>query len=192
MKPQPSVIIRPFAGDDSYEELTQLLHRAYKMLADMGLRYLATHQDVATTRQRAEQGVCFIASMKDRIVGTITYYDSSATKGSPFMDKPGVGHLGQLAVEPNIQRQGVGTLLFGHAESYAAADGTIELALDTAESAQHLIGWYMRLGYSFVEYVQWGVTNYRSVVLGKRLSLPAEDSSALPEDLVKKEPHRRP
>ncbi len=192
MDPQPSLIIRPFVGSDSYEELTELLHCAYKALADMGLRYLATHQDAATTRERIEQGVCFVAVMSDRVVGTITYYDSSATKGSPFLDRPGVGHLGQMAVEPSIQRQGVGTVLFKYAERYAAADGTLELALDTADSAQHLISWYERLGYSFVEHVQWRVTNYRSVVLGKRLSSPAEDSSVLPEDFVKKESHRRP
>jgi hypothetical protein len=36
--------IRPLRDDDSISDLTALLHRAYKPLLDMGLRYLATHQ----------------------------------------------------------------------------------------------------------------------------------------------------
>ena len=179
MNSHAHVIIRRLGELDSIEELTALLHRSYKALAEMGLRYLATHQDVETTRRRVQNGVCFVAESGGLIVGTITYYDSSATKGSPFMDKAGVGRLGQLAVDPSVQRQGIGTLLFKHAQEYAAADGTTELALDTAESAVHLISWYERLGYSFVEYVQWEVTNYRSVVLGKRLS-PSTDFGGLP------------
>ena len=56
-----------------------------------------------------------------------------------------------------------------HAETCAERDGAAELALDTAEPARHLIDWYTRLGYRFIEYAQWDVTNYRSVVMSKRL-----------------------
>ncbi|MBW1796697.1 MAG: GNAT family N-acetyltransferase, partial [Deltaproteobacteria bacterium] len=48
-------------------------------------------------------------------------------------------------------------------------DGASELALDTAEQATHLINWYERLGYRFIEYVDWDVTNYRSVIMSKRV-----------------------
>ena len=43
------------------------------------------------------------------------------------------------------------------------------LALDTAEGATHLIDWYAKLGFEFVEYTQWEVTNYRSVIMAKPL-----------------------
>jgi hypothetical protein len=47
--------------------------------------------------------------------------------------------------------------------------GTTDLALDTAEGATHLIRWYEQLGYRTVDYTRWDVTNYRSVIMNKRL-----------------------
>jgi hypothetical protein len=47
--------------------------------------------------------------------------------------------------------------------------GFSEIALDTSERAHHLIQMYEKRGYRFVEYFQWEVTNYRSVVLSKKL-----------------------
>ena len=167
-----NLIIRPLAGTDSVAEITQLLHRAYKQLADMGLRYMATHQDSEITVKRLRSGHSFVAEIDGRIIGTITCYDSENTKGSPYLDKEGVGHLGQLGVEPSLQGRGIGRQLFVKAENHAREIGLQELALDTAESATHLIKWYQRLGYRFIEYVQWDTTNYRSVVLGKRLAVP--------------------
>jgi hypothetical protein len=41
------VAIREIDDGDSFEELTELLHRAYAPLAAAGFRYLATHQDDA-------------------------------------------------------------------------------------------------------------------------------------------------
>jgi ribosomal protein S18 acetylase RimI-like enzyme len=103
-------------------------------------------------------------------VGTITYYTCARTCGSPWLDRPDVAHFGQLAVDPAVQGRGLGTRLIATAEARARCDGAREIALDTAESAGHLIAWYERLGYRFVEYVDWGVTNYRSVVMSKRLT----------------------
>jgi len=35
--------------------------------------------------------------------------------------------------------------------------------------ADHLIKMYESRGYRFIEYHQWGITNYRSVVMSKKL-----------------------
>ncbi len=56
-----------------------------------------------------------------------------------------------------------------YVEAYAAEEGACEIALDTSEHAHHLISMYQNRGYRFVEYAQWDVTNYRSVVLSKTL-----------------------
>jgi ribosomal protein S18 acetylase RimI-like enzyme len=163
------VIIRELSDQDSLEELTALLHRAYKQLADMGLRFLATHQDVATTRRRMANGTCFVAEIDGKVVGTITYNPPGVAKGSPFIEKPGVGHLQQMGVEPSLQGQGIAKALMTHAENYARLNSVFEISIDTAETAAHLISWYERLGYQFKEHIQWDVTNYRSVVMGKNL-----------------------
>ena len=43
------ISIRELDSEDDLGLLTDLLHRAYRPLLDMGLNYTATTQDVATT-----------------------------------------------------------------------------------------------------------------------------------------------
>lgn len=163
------IVIRELSPDDSLEELTELLHRSYRALAEMGLKYVATYQDVATTRRRISQGVTFVAEWNGKLVGTIVFTRPEHTnipRGKPI---PLAGKLNQMGVEPALQGMGIGKRLFVHAEEYARAEGVSALVLDTAEPATHLIEWYERMGYQFVEYVQWDITNYRSVVLMKYL-----------------------
>ena len=74
-----------------------------------------------------------------------------------------------MGVEPEFYGCGLGRMLMDHAEAAARADGALELAMDTAETADHLIDWYTRRGYRFIEYKQWDVTNYRSVLMSKTL-----------------------
>ncbi len=105
------VIIRPWSEGDSIEELTEFLHRAYKVLADMQLRFHATFQDVEVTRERIAGASCFIAEHQGKIIGTITYYGPSHTKGTPFLDLPGTAHMGQLGVEPEMRGRKIGTQL---------------------------------------------------------------------------------
>ncbi|MCE2503456.1 MAG: hypothetical protein J4G05_05320 [Chlorobi bacterium] len=45
-----ALVIRPISKDNSLEKLTDLLHRAYKPLAEMGLLYFATHQTTEQTQ----------------------------------------------------------------------------------------------------------------------------------------------
>lgn len=86
------------------------------------------------------------------------------------MDRPEVAHISQFGVEPSFQRKGFGRVLMAAAEELAVRDGAVELALDTAEPASHLIKWYTRLGYRYIEPVDWRPqTNYRSVVMSKKL-----------------------
>jgi ribosomal protein S18 acetylase RimI-like enzyme len=135
----------------------------------LGLKYLAIHQTVDVTRTRISKGTCFVAEFDGRIVGTIIYRNPSQTKGAPHYDRPDVAFAAQMAVEPSCQRQGIATKLMRHVEALAKADGATELAFDTSEHATHLIEWYRRMGYEFVGHVQWDVTNYRSVIMSKRV-----------------------
>ncbi|NMC44427.1 MAG: GNAT family N-acetyltransferase [candidate division Zixibacteria bacterium] len=165
-----AVVIRLLREEDSLEALTGLLHRAYKALADIGLRFLATWQDVEITRQRIAEGTCFVAVIDDAIIGTITFKMPHAGHGVPWLARPDVGNISQLAVEPAFQNQGIGGRLMRHAEEYAQGRGLAELASDTSEQARHLIAWYERLGYRGVDFVQWEIVNYRSVVMSKSVT----------------------
>lgn len=103
------------------------------------------------------------------LVGTITFYPCEATSGSAWYDRPEVSSFGQFAVEPALQRTGLGSRLLETVERRALESGAEELALDTAEGAKHLIAIYQRRGYRLVGNADWSETNYQSVILSKRL-----------------------
>ena len=168
--------IRPLSESDSLVELTELLHRAYRPLAEMGLRYLATHQDMETTKRRISGGQCSVAVRGGRIIGTVTYYPPEGKGGSLWLDRGDLASFGQLAVDPAEQGAGIGRRLIALVETQAARDRANEIALDTSIHAKHLIDWYTRLGYREVERVQWAVTNYPSVVLSKPVRASRHDN----------------
>src|SRR5262245_54151335 len=119
MDPQ-TLTIRPFTSQDSFDELTDLLHRAYAPLAAMGFRYLASHQPVETTKRRVSNGTCLVAEMNGKIVATVTWYRGQEIKDDlPLYRDPKVVYIGQFAVEPNLQRHGIGLRLMRQVEDSA-------------------------------------------------------------------------
>jgi len=166
---EPPVIFRLIVPTDSLEDLTQLLHRAYRPLAEMGLRYVATYQDADRTARRIAGRECYVSIGAGRIVATVTFRTASQTSGCPWYDRPNVSSFGQFAVDPAYQGRGIGSRLLDLCERRAVETGADELALDTAEPAGHLIELYQRRGFRAVDCAQWPDTNYRSVIMSKRL-----------------------
>lgn len=161
--------IRPFAIADA-AQVTELLHRAYAALAMRGMRYLASHQDIATTidRATAEDAYSRVAEIDGRIVGTISL-KPPWVPGPGYYARPDVAVLGQFAVAFELQRARIGTALAEVAEAKARELGASFLALDTSEHAVELIATYARHGFETVGEEQWDVTNYRSVIMSKQL-----------------------
>lgn len=166
------VIIRAIEESDSVSEITKLLHRAYKRLLDMGLRFVATAQPEEETRERLFSGESFVAEKDGRIVGTITLYPVS-DGDCEWYGRPGVMHFGQYAVEPELQGAGIGKALLEFVEKRAREQGAKEIALDTSENATHLVELYSARGYRKVGNVKWESVNYRSVILSKTLDKPS-------------------
>jgi GNAT superfamily N-acetyltransferase len=171
------VSLRPWAASDSVARLTEFLHRAYAELASRGLRFNATHQDEAHTAKRIAGGQCWIAEIDGELVGTVIFRPPERAAGCPFFDRPEVATFEQLAVAPELRGRGIAAALLALCERLAREAGALELALDTAEPASDLCAYYARHGYRFVEFVRWDDTNYRSVVLSKRLGVrvPRDD-----------------
>jgi ribosomal protein S18 acetylase RimI-like enzyme len=167
------IIIRPIAQTDSLDELTSLLHRAYKKLADKGFRFHATHQDVETTRKRVNNSECYIGTFDNKIIATIAYRSPKVKINHEWYDQPFVASFGQFAVDPQFQAVGIGSKLLDKVEKLAIRDKAEELSFDTAEGAVDLIDYYKKRGYQFVTYTQWEVTNYRSVIMTKKLPSPS-------------------
>ena len=168
------ITVRPLAKSDSFEELTMLLHRAYRGQVEMGLRPLAGRQDVATTKKRCEAGETYVAEMtqaagKPKLVGVILFHEVEDAKGPPWFANKHVDSFSQFGVDPDLQGKGIGQMLLDTVERRAAACGATELGLSMAEPDAKLRAFYERRGYRFVEYWQWPYTNYRSVILSKTL-----------------------
>ena len=163
------VNIRRIRDDDSLDQLTQLLHRAYAGLASRGMSFVASYQDVETTRSRIADGHCFVAESEGELVATITVYLETPESKCLHYLREGVARFGQFGVDPSLRGQGIGRALLAQAESFASANGYLEMALDTAEGAQDLIDLYKRWGYRNIGSVDWDLTNYVSVVMSKKL-----------------------
>ena len=163
-------MIRLLKEDDSLEHLTELLHRAYAPLGAMGYLYRAVNQDVAMTRTRVARGECYVVEANGSVVGTaVLQPPSSPVDWCEWYDRPEVSNISQFAIDPAHQRRGLGSQLMAHLEERARALHAEEVAVDTSEGATHLVRYYERRGYRFVGHAQWSHTNFRSVLLSKRL-----------------------
>lgn len=168
-----NIELRVIDKSDSLKELTVLLNRSYKILLDMGLTYVAATQDEAVTARRVKRAYkCFIGVLNREIVSTASLYKPSNSEESNWYNQKHVAKFGQFAVKPELQCAGIGAKMMDLIEYEASSiEEVTELALDTAETAHHLIRYYERRGYRIVETIQWASANYRSVVMSKTLSL---------------------
>jgi len=163
------VLIRDLRPEDSVDELTEIIHAAYRNLGDLGLNYTAVDQDASVTRSRAERGHRLVAEAEGRLIGTVTSYGPGGGRGCDWYRLPKVARFGQLAVSPEHQGRGIGSNLIAEVERRSKEAGATDLALDTAEPALHLLDYYTRRGYLVVEHAQWAGKTYRSVIMSKRL-----------------------
>jgi GNAT superfamily N-acetyltransferase len=150
-------------------ELTELLHSAYKPLADRGFRYSGTVQPPETTLKRLREGESYFVFWDEELIGTISLYKWKFGSSCEYYRKEGVYHFGQYAIKPRFQGQGIGMALLQFVEERTKTLGGKELSLDTAEGAVELIATYQRRGYRIVSTTQWSSTNYLSVVMTKEL-----------------------
>ncbi len=168
--PVQGIEIRLLSNSDSLEALTELIHRAYRQLAELGFRYWGTHQTVDDTRNRISLGECFVACARGKVVATVTLNLPKNTDGHPWYERPDVASFHQFAVEPSFQRRGIGSRLLTTIEKRAYELGARELGCDTAEGASHLIAWYIARGFRQVGKASWDVTNYESLLFSKTLT----------------------
>ncbi|MBS1714351.1 MAG: GNAT family N-acetyltransferase [Armatimonadetes bacterium] len=163
----PDVLIRPFDDGDSYEELTELLHRAYAGLAERGWNFTASYQDVATTRDRVAKGDTFVAVDGTKLVGTVTIGTDVWDDDPELYQRDDVAVLCQFGVLPEYRGHMTGDALYRKVVDEARARGYSTVGLDTPETATHLIEYYQRRGFEVVGHHQWHGKTYRSVVMAK-------------------------
>lgn len=177
----PKVEVRPLLATDPIAPITELLHRSYKNQRDRGMDPLAGRQSVEITRQRCYRGQTFVAlrpaggppsaRFAERLLGAILFQEREDAAFPPWFLRSDVTHFSQFAVDPSLQRGGVGSALLAQVEQATFEIGARELALSMAEPDVPLRGYYERRGYRVVQTWQWPYTNYQSLILSKTLTV---------------------
>jgi GNAT superfamily N-acetyltransferase len=162
-------LVREWQPGESIDELTDLLHRAYARLGEMGLNFTAVDQSPEVTARRIAHGTCFVAVLDDHLVGTLTVNPPYAESVCHYYRRPDVAAVHQLAVAPELQGTGIGARLLDAAECWGRHADYRELAIDTAEPAVHLLEYYRRRGFEAVDRVRWPGKTYESIVLRKMI-----------------------
>jgi GNAT superfamily N-acetyltransferase len=168
--------VRRVRPDDSIEDLTNLIHRAFDPLDRLGLSCAAATQSITDTERRVARGDCLLALRDHRVVGTLTMEASDGTSPCAWYRRADVASLHQFAVEPAQQGQGCGTLLLSRAETWACEHGCRELALETPERAAGLVRYYLARGFRVIQRWHKQGAAYTSIVLSKPVTgatLPA-------------------
>jgi GNAT superfamily N-acetyltransferase len=81
----------------------------------------------------------FVAEQDSRILGTVYVRITGLT-----------GYFGMLAVDPTLQRGGIGRGLREHAEQFCKQHGCTEMTLTTGDFRTELVPYYTRAGYRIV------------------------------------------
>lgn len=175
----PPVEVRPLLATDPIAPITALLHRSYASQRERGMDPLAGRQSVEVTRQRCYRGQTFVAlatsagapsaRFAERLLGVILFQEREDAAFPPWFLRKDVTHFSQFAVDPNLQRGGVGLALLTQVERETLALGAAELALSMAEPDTPLREYYERRGYRVVQSWHWPYTNYQSLIMSKTL-----------------------
>ncbi len=151
------------AEDQHIPELRKLINSAYKELADQGLNYSATYQDEEATRKRIQGGRAFILKFEALIIATILFKKENLISGKNS------AYLSQLAIDPALKRNGIGTYLMDHCENLARTENFESIQLDTAKPAEHLVRWYQQRNYKIIGETRWEGKTYESWIFEKEL-----------------------
>ena len=178
-KPADGLEVRALLATDPIAPITDLLHRAYGSQVGRGMASLAGRQCVDITRQRCYRGQTYLAlrpapgapsgNFAERLVGTILFQEREDAAFPPWFLRNDVTHFSQFAVEPGLQKSGVGSALLDRVERETLQLGCRELALSMAEPDGPLRTYYERRGYRVVQTWQWPYTNYLSLIMSKTL-----------------------
>lgn len=167
-----NLVIIPKPDFISWQEITQLLHLGYSERADEGLNYSATHQSVEKTIERVGNGVCLVALLNGKLIGTETYnlIEKKKLKWKRWYQDEEYYYLHSLTVHPDYKRKGIGLKIRNYIRDEAIKNKVGSLISDTSEHAKWLIRWYERLGHKKVGCVSHSGTNYYSVVMRTSIS----------------------
>jgi predicted N-acetyltransferase YhbS len=137
LRPPPVLIERLPAGFDRWEEVLSLINRSFAYMDGVIDPPSSAHQLTAEgLRRKAEEETGFLATWEGRIIGCVF-----------VVEREHDCYIGKLAVDPELQGQGIGKKLVEAAEEFATAMGKTALELQTRIELTANHGAFARLGF---------------------------------------------
>lgn len=169
-----NIRIIPKPDNITWEEITELIHLAFKEKAERGLKYLATYQDIETTKKRVGDGICLVALLDHKLVGTgsIRFFQPHS-KYKKWHNKAIYAYSGQLAVHPDYKKLGIGSMLQEERIKIAIANNADEFLSHTSIHAKDIHAFLKKFGFKKIELISGAATNYYAV----RFRLPLNDGN---------------
>ena len=120
------ITFRVLAPSDDIVPVNSLLKVAYSELAQAGMRYAASHEDVEATRKNISEGECHLGILGNQIVScavlrlpALTVTKEWKTEGPFWYRRPDVTTFRRFAVHPSLQKRGIGTAMIDSLENRA-------------------------------------------------------------------------
>lgn len=148
--------IIPKPDSISWEEITDLLHRAFAEHSSRGLHYGACTQSSEVTRQRAGDGICLVALLDGKLVGTglVNIQQRYGKK---------IGYLSQLGVLPEVKGQGIGTKIKEMVIDICRQRRADAIYCNTSEKAGKVVKFYLEGRWQKIGLLSFENTNYYSI-----------------------------
>jgi predicted N-acetyltransferase YhbS len=150
------------ACSEEAEQITSVINAAFQVERPFRLRGDRTSSE--NIRKLILDGnTFFVAEQDSRIVGAVFVRITGHT-----------GYFGMLAVDPALQRSGIGRALRERAEQFSKQRGCTEMTLSTGDFRTELLPYYSRAGYRIVSTepgpAEWSMRNgFRIVHMAKPL-----------------------
>lgn len=125
------------ASEEDADRIVALVNAAFEV--ERSMRASGNRTSPAGVRDEMQRGVFFVAEQNGKIVGTVFARITDTT-----------GYFGMLAVDPALQKSGIGRALREHVESYCKTRGCTVMTLRTGDFRTELLPYYTRAGYRVV------------------------------------------
>lgn len=127
------------AGEQDAERIAALVNAAFEV--ERPMRSSGDRTSPQGVRDEMERGSFFVAEQNGTIVGSVFARITGTT-----------GYFGMLAVDPTLQKSGIGRALREHVEAYCKARGCTQMTLSTGDFRTELLPYYGRAGYRVASY----------------------------------------
>lgn len=156
-----NIVERP--EEVSYQAIQDLLHRAHESNKAKNLIYATADQTVDKLRQKIEtdHGVCFVAMMGKKLVGTATV---SFRKLHYWYHNGNVAIIKLVGVDPDYKGQHISSQLVERCLALARERGESVVVSDSAEQNIQIRHLYLNHGFLITDYGLYAANNFYTTI----------------------------